>query len=241
MKVGVLFVLAAMAFAPAPAQDLVFTNRTVTFSNLQGQHYRNVQLVRADLDGLIWRDGPSGGRICYTNLDPGLLESLGISSNRIDIARARAEKKAVADAQYHALRVAEARNPNRWPPLTEDHRNRDVLPTSPMDVNPPGLTYDSYNNRYVPDMVDANNYFPPVLWYPFDSGLGPAPRAPSAPGVPSAPSASSAPSAISAPSAPTAPPTVPAPRAPMAPAAPPVLTAPGAPTASPAPPPPRRR
>jgi hypothetical protein len=91
------------------AGDIInFTNKTVTITNLEGRVFRDVDLARADLDGLIWRQQASGGRICYTNLDPMLLASLGISSNRIDIARSRAEKKAITDARYRAMVAAEA-------------------------------------------------------------------------------------------------------------------------------------
>jgi hypothetical protein len=85
----------------ACAQERVtFTNQLATFSNLQGAAYRNVRLVRADLDGIIYREGVGGGRVCYTNLPAALLESLGISSNQIAVAKARADGRAVAAAYY---------------------------------------------------------------------------------------------------------------------------------------------
>src|SRR5689334_7400641 len=107
-----VFVILVLAIAShrSLADDILFTNRIASFTNLQGQVYTRVQLVRGDLDGLIWRDGPSGGRICYTNLHPDLLEYFGISSNRIEIARARAEKKALADAKYRAMVIVEDRS-----------------------------------------------------------------------------------------------------------------------------------
>lgn len=88
------------------AQD--FTNRVVTFTNLEGRIFRNVALVRADLDGLVWRSGASGGRVCYTNIAPDVLLPLGIPTNRIAVARARAELKSVADARRYAADVAAA-------------------------------------------------------------------------------------------------------------------------------------
>src|ERR1035441_10521278 len=90
------------------AQDIVFTNRTATFTNRQGIVFKDATLIKADLDGLIWRNGASGGRICYTNLDPVFLERLGVSSNRIAISKSRAEHKTVSDAQYLAARNAQA-------------------------------------------------------------------------------------------------------------------------------------
>jgi hypothetical protein len=101
------FLLLLLA-TPAPSADIIFTNKVVTITNLQGQRFEEATLVRGDLDGLIWRSQASGGRICYTNLDSDLLASFGISSNRIDIARARAERKAVSDAQYRALAIRDA-------------------------------------------------------------------------------------------------------------------------------------
>ena len=85
-----------------------FTNEVATFTNLQGQEFRHVALIRADLDGVIWRNGVSGGRVCYTNLDPSFLVRWGISTNRIDGARVRAERKAIADSRERASAVAEA-------------------------------------------------------------------------------------------------------------------------------------
>ncbi len=96
---------------PRPAFSLSlieFTNEVATFTNLQGQAFRQVVLVRADLDGVIWRNGVSGGRVCYTNLDPSFLERWGISTNRIDSAKVRAERKAIADARDRRVAVAEA-------------------------------------------------------------------------------------------------------------------------------------
>jgi hypothetical protein len=90
------------------AQDIIFTNRTATFTNLQGAVFKDATLVKADLDGLVWRSGISGGRICYTNLNGVFLESLGVPTNRIAIAKTRAEHKAVSDAQYRAARDAQA-------------------------------------------------------------------------------------------------------------------------------------
>src|SRR6516162_8107307 len=84
------------------AQDIMFTNKTVSFSNLQGKAFIQVELVRADLDGLIWRSGSSAGRVCYTNLELSLLESLHIPTNRIAVSRVRAESRAESDRKARA-------------------------------------------------------------------------------------------------------------------------------------------
>jgi hypothetical protein len=91
------------------AQDIVFTNKTATFTNLQGRVYTNVTLVKATQDGLLWR-GDSMGLIAYTNLSPALLESLGVPTNRIEQARERATQAAAARAkQWAAQAQAQAR------------------------------------------------------------------------------------------------------------------------------------
>lgn len=104
ITVSILFLSVAVVFG----QDITFTNKVTTFTNLQGQIFANVHLIRGDLDGLIWRSDASGGRVCYTNLNTEWLTSVGISSNRVEIARARAAKKAISDARYRALVAAEA-------------------------------------------------------------------------------------------------------------------------------------
>jgi hypothetical protein len=92
----------------AHGQDIDLTNRVATFTNLEGKLYSEVRLVRGDRDGVVWREGASGGRICYTNIHPRLLEAWGISTNRIEIAAMRAANKAAADAQFRALRLKSA-------------------------------------------------------------------------------------------------------------------------------------
>jgi hypothetical protein len=85
------------------AQDIIFTNRMATFTNLEGRVYTSVTLTKADLDGLIWHDDKgSAGRVCYTNLNPALLEQLGIPLDRVHLAKIRAERKAAYDSQYRA-------------------------------------------------------------------------------------------------------------------------------------------
>lgn len=190
----------------------MFTNRIVTFTNLQGQSFRLVQLVRGDQDGLIWRDGASGGRICYTNLHPDLLEYFGIPSNRVVIARARAEQKAIADAHYRSKWTAESRTNL----LTQAASTDQGFGSSSAYTGAPGPGPDW--------MYGPNPYYSPTLLFvpPFDST------------APSAPSALSARSALPAPASALAPPTVPAPNfapAPMVPMASSALPAPAAPSA----------
>ena len=89
-------------------QDISFNNKIATFTNLQGNLYKGVQLVRGDPDGIIWRSDASGGRVCYTNLHPDILVWLGVPTNRIAIAKARAEHKSITDAKFRAEMAARA-------------------------------------------------------------------------------------------------------------------------------------
>jgi len=110
-KLGI-YIFALSAFASARVvrgQDIEFTNRVVSFTNLQGEAFKDVRLIRGDLDGVIWRAGVSGGRVSYTNLEAVLLADWGISSNRVGIARGRAEQKAVMAARDRAMAIAQAR------------------------------------------------------------------------------------------------------------------------------------
>jgi hypothetical protein len=60
----------------APGQDATtFTNKLATFTNLQGEVFRDVRLVRGDGDGIIYRLSIHGvektdetGRLCRLNL-----------------------------------------------------------------------------------------------------------------------------------------------------------------------------
>lgn len=83
----------------AHSQDITWTNKTVTFTNLEGRIFKEVQFIRGDWDGVIWREGAGGGRVCYTNLNPALLEAWGIPTNRIGIARGRAQRNAISNAR----------------------------------------------------------------------------------------------------------------------------------------------
>lgn len=218
-----VLIVIATALAPAWAGDITFTNRTASFTSLQGQSYKGVHLVRADSDGLIWRDGASGGRICYTNLDPELLESLGISSNRIEIARARAEHKAVADARYRALVLAEAQAKAHAP-----HVAGLINPAPSVSwSNGPAVAYGPRVD-YGPGPL-----YPPVFLYGSPFGFGPT--APSAASAASAATAPPAPIGVPAPGAAPALNAMPAQNvvptrnalpAPSAPSAPPAFAAP---------------
>jgi len=92
--------------ACACVQGLEFSNRVATITCLDGRTYTNITLIRSDSNGLIWREGASGGKICYTNLSPENLVALGIeqdlktATNRIVIANKEAVSKAYNESQY---------------------------------------------------------------------------------------------------------------------------------------------
>jgi hypothetical protein len=107
MKTEILLLMCACRIAAA-SDFIDLKGRVATFTNLQGEAFSDVSLVRGDLDGIIWRKGASGGRVCYTNIDCAIITDWGIPSNRVSIAKERADRKALADAAYRAQRNAAA-------------------------------------------------------------------------------------------------------------------------------------
>jgi len=201
------------------AQDIEFTNRVASFSNLEGQYYFKVTLVKGDLDGLVWRDEKGGGgRICYTNLPADLLDSLGIPPERVDIARDRAEHKAVSDARYRAAMAAEGQVQQ----LARQKAQAERAAHAAQEVQAAnaGSSYTLAAPAY------PMFYYDYAPYYSYGSSLPRAPSAPSAASVPSAGSAAAVPSTPSSPSAApgqssgsavTSASTLPAPSAPSAP------------------------
>jgi hypothetical protein len=221
MKPALFLAVLVAGFQYALSEDVTFTNRTATFKDLQGRTYGHVQLVRGDLDGLIWRDGASGGRICYTNLSSEFLEGLGISSNRIEVARARAEKKAIADARYRSMVFAKPPQ-NKMPGQTET-TNGPPISISEQEAAP---VMDGSGIPIVPGYL-----YPPEFLYGFGVP-GVAASAPSAGSYPTAAAAMSAASAQSTGYSPSATPATGAglvPSAPSAPSAPPSFLPPTVP------------
>src|ERR1035441_10327245 len=87
------------------AQDITFTNKTATFTNLDGRVFTNVTLVKANDYGIVWK-GDGIGLIPYTKLSPEVLESLGIHQERVERAKALAKRQAALDAQRRAATAA---------------------------------------------------------------------------------------------------------------------------------------
>jgi hypothetical protein len=109
LKACALFIPALTLTATAETNSVItFTNRYETITNLQGHVYEQVELVRADLDGIVYRCEGGGGRISYTNMSPDKLESLGIDTNRIAIAAERAAMNAAQRKADYARRMQES-------------------------------------------------------------------------------------------------------------------------------------
>jgi hypothetical protein len=75
------------------AQDIMFTNRVATFTNLDGRLYTNVTLIKATADGIIWK-GDGVGMVPYTKLSLEVAQSFGVPQERVEQAKAKAAKKA---------------------------------------------------------------------------------------------------------------------------------------------------
>lgn len=102
-----IVVLVGLGIAAVSAQDIAFTNKVVSFTNLQGEAFSRVELVRGGRLGLIWRDDSGGGRVLYTNLSPAFLASIGISSNWVEAAKQAIAHKAEADARFRSTLQAQ--------------------------------------------------------------------------------------------------------------------------------------
>jgi hypothetical protein len=59
-------------------QTVTFTNKIVTFTNLQGRTFKNVELVRAYELGVVYRAPEGGGLVPYGSLSPSLLKEWGL-------------------------------------------------------------------------------------------------------------------------------------------------------------------
>jgi tetratricopeptide (TPR) repeat protein len=98
--------LPAGSASTTETSKITFTNTIVSFTNLQGRTYREVEAVWADREGFVWKeqgDSFGGGRICYTNLPVEFCMSLGIPAEWFAEAGARATGKALHGAERRGL------------------------------------------------------------------------------------------------------------------------------------------
>ena len=115
--VGVLFFCVCAVAMGQGTNDIEFTNRVVTFTNLQGRTYRNVGLVRADDRGVVYQSGGEWGLVRYTNLSAQTIEDLGLPANKIN-ALANAEKERAARLKEMAEQERERMaDPANWTPV----------------------------------------------------------------------------------------------------------------------------
>jgi hypothetical protein len=105
MRLIVPLLAACFARAALGQEFITFTNRVVTFTNIQGKPFRDVRLIRADMDGIIYRstDGIGGGSVSYMNLSPVLLQAFGIPTNFLLAAKTHAERNARRSQTNNAL------------------------------------------------------------------------------------------------------------------------------------------
>jgi hypothetical protein len=101
-----LSVIAQQQEAEQPEAKAFTPGSTATFTTLDGRKFIDAELVRTNSDGIVWRKDAMTGQVNFTNLEPATLVRFGLSTNSVDLARARAEQKARADAQFNAAQVA---------------------------------------------------------------------------------------------------------------------------------------
>jgi hypothetical protein len=98
-------------FSQTPQPAVTFTNRVVTITNLQGEAFKDIQLVRADAKGIVYvyPNALGGGKIHYTNLSPATLAAIGLDADAADkesklTAEEAAHEKQLADEEREKMR-----------------------------------------------------------------------------------------------------------------------------------------
>jgi hypothetical protein len=110
-----MLLMSVSALAQTQTNRVVtFTNQFATFTNLQGRLYANVELVRADLFSITYRNEAGGGRIYLTNLAPAVLEKLGLATNSAAIAAEFDAELARQKAESAAVEDERSRDPKNW-------------------------------------------------------------------------------------------------------------------------------
>ena len=74
---------ALLAWNGRAAMEVRFTNQVVTFTNLQGQVYKDASLLRASEDQLVFKTNDIFGTVYLTNVSPATLEMLGVPASHI--------------------------------------------------------------------------------------------------------------------------------------------------------------
>lgn len=85
------------------ALDLMFTNKVVTFTNLQGDLFLSAELVEADATQVVFRTNDIFGAEKLTNLSTATLQSLGIPVSRLGMAQELEVQKEQAASEQRAM------------------------------------------------------------------------------------------------------------------------------------------
>ncbi len=83
--------------------DLWFTNRVVTFTNLEGERFVDADLVEAGISQVVFKTNGIFGAVKFTNLSPATLELIGIPPSQLELAHELEIQKAEALAHQRAL------------------------------------------------------------------------------------------------------------------------------------------
>jgi hypothetical protein len=83
--------------------DLWFTNRIVTFTNLQGERFAHAEVVEADASQVVFKTNDIFGTVKLTNLSPATLEWIGIPPEQLELAHQLEIQKAQALAHQRAM------------------------------------------------------------------------------------------------------------------------------------------
>jgi hypothetical protein len=95
--------------------EMLFTNKVVTFTNLQGAVYKDADLIRASSRDVIFKTNGDFGTVALTNLNEAAFQRLGIPMEFVQLAFDSERQKSDAVARDRALFQAEQlvlRNPS---------------------------------------------------------------------------------------------------------------------------------
>ncbi|HXD00937.1 MAG TPA: hypothetical protein VN048_16465, partial [Verrucomicrobiae bacterium] len=85
------------------ALDLMFTNKVVSFTNLQGDHFTSAELVEADATQVVFKTNDIFGAVKFTDLSKETLALIGIPESRLYLERELEIQKEQASANQRAI------------------------------------------------------------------------------------------------------------------------------------------
>lgn len=103
----------------ARGQDVVFTNRFATFTNLHGEKFNHVQLIRSDAKGIYYTyaDSAGGGKIAFTDLSPAVVKGFGLAQDSAEKAIQLTEQELAQARQATEQEKEKMRDPLNWKPV----------------------------------------------------------------------------------------------------------------------------